>query len=105
MFGTMGETIKKGSSLLSLVVFLSNPKNCRSNGLFYFPRRRGSKPDIWVRSSCARKIWKPWVDFFPARVDETSGACRSSEEPSIVHDADSDVEAMRRRKGRCGSGQ
>ena len=47
------------------------------------------------------------VDFFQAVVDETSGACRSSEEPSIVHDANSDEdgggdEKKKRAGTRCG---
>jgi hypothetical protein len=50
------------------------------------------------------------VDFFQAVVDETSGACRSSEEPSVVHDANSDEdgggdEKKKRAGTRCGRSQ
>jgi len=43
-------------------------------------------------------------------VDETSGACRSSEEPSIVHDANSDEdgggdEKKKKAGTRCGRSQ
>jgi len=33
----IGKTIEKGRLLSFCFVFLLNPKNCRSNGLFYFP--------------------------------------------------------------------
>jgi len=33
------------------------------------------------------------IDFFQAGVDKTSGACRPSEKPSIVHNTNSDEDS------------
>jgi len=45
------------------------------------------------------------IDFFQAGVDKTSGACRPSEEPSIVHDMNSDEDSggneKKKRAGTC----
>jgi len=45
------------------------------------------------------------IDFFQAGVDKTSGACRPSEKPSIVHNTNSDEDSgdneKKKRAGTC----
>jgi hypothetical protein len=67
-------------------VFLSKPNGLPLKRAVLIPRRRESRPadryGIRARSACkTRKPLGIGDDFFQAVIDETSGACRSSEEP------------------------
>jgi len=81
--------------------------NCRSNGLCYFLDVEGVDLLIGmeygfklVAHARQRNPRNCGVDFFRAMIDETSGACRSSEELWLftTRRATETVEAMRRRK-------